>query len=622
MDGDGDSVSRQEFYYQWEWRFHSSAEVMWPYFADTNRFNFDRGNPPLINMNRGQRQPNARRLLGIKIKNFEQVYEEEPFEWVKPLRHSVKRRFTSGFFEDMRLDAELEPTSDGGSIGRYDVWVTARGLLGRLLMPYLVGKITYERFDAAFRKYDRIAASGDKSEVLFQEGRLTFAPGGLERLQAGRETLLAQGADPELVANLVRVLEHADNLTVSRLRPYVLADIWGAPRRAVLELCLQATRAGLLEFRWELLCPLCRGAKDIAESLSGLKSTVHCETCNIDTSANFERSVELAFRPNAAIRANDPGDFCVAGPEVTPHIVAQQLVKPGERRDLMMPLEPGRYRMRALELPGGQHLAAAPQGRDGVTLSASGEGWPGDELIVSLKPVLSLQNQTAEEQLMIMERMAWSDQATTAAEVIALQTFRDLFASEALRPGEQVSVGSMTIIFTDLRESTRMYREIGDAKAFGLVMRHFDVLRRTCDAYQGAVVKTIGDSIMGVFRNPANALRAMLRAQSELAHPGAEHPFFLRVGIHYGPCVAVNLNDRLDYFGSTVNIAARLEALSTGEEIVISDVVRRDPEVIQLLKAMGDKIIIEPVEATLKGFDEDTFELFLIAAKDRVSLVV
>ena len=126
----------------------------------------------------------------------------------------------------------------------------------------------------------------------------------------------------------------------------------------------------------------------------------------------------------------------------------------------------------------------------------------GNELRVALTPTLNLENATAQEQLLILERVVWSDQATTAAEVTALQTFRDLFASEALRPGDQISVGSLTILFTDLKSSTQLYREIGDAPAFGLVMDHFDVLKQAIADEGGAVVKTIGDAVMAVFSTP------------------------------------------------------------------------------------------------------------------------
>ena len=126
-------------------------------------------------------------------------------------------------------------------------------------------------------------------------------------------------------------------------------------------------------------------------------------------------------------------------------------------------------------------------------------------------------------------------------------------------------------------------------------------------------VKTIGDAIMGVFRNPASALVAMLQAQRELAAPPAgTAPLTLKAGIHIGPCIAVTLNERLDYFGSTVNLAARLEGLSTGNDVVISAAVYNDPEVRELLNSPEQKLQAEPFVMELKGFDQERFDLWRI----------
>jgi class 3 adenylate cyclase len=210
--------------------------------------------------------------------------------------------------------------------------------------------------------------------------------------------------------------------------------------------------------------------------------------------------------------------------------------------------------------------------------------------------------------------MAWSDQAATAAEVTALQVFRDLFANEALRPGEQISVGTLTVLFTDLRGSTQLYREIGDAPAFGCVMNHFDVLREAISEEDGAMVKTIGDAVMAVFRRPAGALRAFLSAQQVLASPPeGKRPLLLKVGIHTGPCIAVTLNGRLDYFGCTVNMAARLEGLSSGGDVVISSAVQSDPEVAEMISGPDAELTATRFEVMLKGFDEEQFELWRVA---------
>ena len=188
--------------------------------------------------------------------------------------------------------------------------------------------------------------------------------------------------------------------------------------------------------------------------------------------------------------------------------------------------------------------------------------------------------------MLILERIAWSDQAATAAEVTALQVFRDLFSTEALRPGEQISVGTLTVLFTDLRHSTRLYREIGDATAFGRVMNHFDVLKKFIADHDGAIVKTIGDAVMAVFRCPANALDRNAGCTGSVGESrGRIMPLQLKAGLHSGPCIAVTLNDRLDYFGSTVNMAARLEGLSSGSDVIISRAVFEDAKVSELLES-------------------------------------
>ena len=105
------------------------------------------------------------------------------------------------------------------------------------------------------------------------------------------------------------------------------------------------------------------------------------------------------------------------------------------------------------------------------------------------------------------------------------------------------------------------------------------MLKEAITEHDGALIKTIGDAVMAVFRQPSSALKAMLHAQQRLADPHSGQPLTLKAGVHIGPCIAVTLNERLDYFGSTVNLAARLEGQSSGADIVISSDVYDDPAV-------------------------------------------
>ena len=143
-------------------------------------------------------------------------------------------------------------------------------------------------------------------------------------------------------------------------------------------------------------------------------------------------------------------------------------------------------------------------------------------------------------------------------------------------------------------------------------MDHFDLLRDLMNAEGGVVVKTLGDSIMAAFREPVAALRAALRAQDALGHeaPGRP-PLRLKAGIHFGPCIAVTLNDRLDYFGSTVNVAARLEALSQGDDVIISSDMSADPAVADWLNDPANNLDVQRIETMLKGFDQ-YFDLYSV----------
>jgi class 3 adenylate cyclase len=601
----------KEHVYRWEWRLESSPEALWPLVADTNRFNRDAGVPALdlgeTDMASGRRRLGFRRF-GVAVE-----WEEEPFEWVRPHRFTVVRRYVRGPLAEMRVAVELRPDGAGTRLA-YTVTARPRNALGRVAIPLQIGRISRRRFEETFLRYDRLARSS--RAVPEQSGPVRLESGAAGRLAAAREDLLGRGLDPGLVGRLVELVEKGDELTVARLRPYALARVWDAEPRAVLEVCLHAVRAGLLELSWDLLCPLCRGAQERAPALAAVQPDVHCESCLIDFRVDFDRFVELTFRPNPAIRHTEDREFCVGGPQVTPHVAMQQLLAPGEERVVQPRLERGRHRLRARGVEAGPAVAVVPDGAEEAEIRVGDGGWSPRELSIGEEPALRLVNASGRDRLVALERTAWLDDAATAAEVTALQVFRDLFASEALRPGEPISVGTLALLFTDLRDSTRFYREVGDAPAFGTVMEHLDVLRRVVADEEGAVVKSMGDAIMAVFRRPVGALRAAFRAQRELASgSAAARPHWLKVGIHVGPSIAVNQEGRLDYFGSTVNLAARLVGLSSGEDVVVSAAVLADPEVAELVAGGG--IASEPVEATLKGFDEERFELFRLSAAER-----
>jgi class 3 adenylate cyclase len=351
----------------------------------------------------------------------------------------------------------------------------------------------------------------------------------------------------------------------------------------------------MLSMHWDLLCSNCRGAKRSAASLDRLPRGAHCDTCNIDYERDFTRNVELTFRPVPAIRDLTGGEFCAYGPMQTPHVLIQQNLGPGETRDVEAPLAPGDYRARTLH-PGGDTIFAVNGAAPTIVCE--------DGAITAAAPanagVVRFVNRRAAPVTLVVESREWVKDALTADRVTAMQAFRELFATEALRPGDDVAIGRVTLMFTDLRGSTALYARIGDAAAYRLVREHFAFLADQVREHDGGIVKTIGDAVMAAFHEPAKALAAALAMQRTVVafNAGAERPIVLKLGLHEGPCIAVTLNDRLDYFGSTVNLAARLQGQSIGGDIVLSHAVADDPAVRDMLAPRS----LAAESAAVKGF--------------------
>ena len=193
----------------------------------------------------------------------------------------------------------------------------------------------------------------------------------------------------------------------------------------------------------------------------------------------------------------------------------------------------------------------------------------------------------------------------TARRLFACQTFHDLFRAEVFRESEGFGVKDVIILFTDLKSSTRLYQQIGDLNAFALVREHYGVLNTAILNQHGAVVKTIGDAIMATFNQPVDAVGAgleMLRELRRLNQSSQRGDLILKIGIHRGAAISVTLNERIDYFGQTVNIASRVQGSAGGDEIYLTEEIYSSSGVLDLLQKYGCKI--ESIMIALKDIEE------------------
>jgi len=203
---------------------------------------------------------------------------------------------------------------------------------------------------------------------------------------------------------------------------------------------------------------------------------------------------------------------------------------------------------------------------------------------------------------------------TRGLDLLLVPAFWELFSGDAPPADESLSIARVAILFTDLKGSTAMYAERGDPRAYRLVRDHFAILGEAIDRNNGALVKTIGDAVMASFASGADAVRAAFESQAELCARARDMggELVLKAGVHAGACLAVKLNDRLDFFGGAVNTAARVQGLSRGNDVVVSDEVLVDIDA----EKRGTKHfqIEESFDAQLRGLLEPVRVHRLVAA--------
>lgn len=601
-----------------ERRFAAPSALVWALLSDTHRYNRALGMPPPRYTWReveGRRQRVAEVVQG----GVAMTWIEPPYEWIEGRQLVSRRQFLSGPARSGGFTVEVEDDASGGCVARVTAAGDAKSWLLRAIGPLMrahlrrkleaymgaVAQVIEARAEAeptdaaqppAARAQDLLAGA----EVGLASGqRSPVDTGELERRAA---RLAAAPVDAAVAKHLVDALASRPDEEVAQMRPFELARQWSEDRRRVLQAFLHATQAGLVDLDWQINCPVCRVSAQVVSSLAEVGRELHCDACNIRYDVDFGANVEAVFRCNKAIRPVQPAVFCAASPSFRPHVLAQLRVEPGATRTLSLPLADGRLHLRTLGSqrafdltePDPPAHVEVDVGPDAVVARAQGraEGRPTEVV---------LRSRVDEPVYVVVERGAWSSDAVLGSIVASLPDFVDLFATEAPAAGLELSIGRITLLFSDLTGSTALYERVGDARAYAVVQEHFRVMEQAIADHEGAVVKTMGDAVMASFSTPHQAVAAARRAVHETEARHGELGIGVKLGVHEGPCLAVRANDRLDFFGTTVNLAARLQGQASAGELVVMEELASIPAVAEQLAGAPRRGLV----ARLKGIAEE-----------------
>jgi adenylate cyclase len=162
--------------------------------------------------------------------------------------------------------------------------------------------------------------------------------------------------------------------------------------------------------------------------------------------------------------------------------------------------------------------------------------------------------------------------------------------------------GTVTIVFTDIVDSTILTARLGDHAWLDQLRRHNQVIRDTAAAHGGIVVETQGDGSMLAFSSARRAVACAQAIQGEIdrAFADTSAPLRVRIGIHTGDA----LHEADHFYGTTVHYAARVASNALGGEVLVSNLVR------ELVSGSGVHFR-ESREVELKGL-EGSHRLFAI----------
>jgi len=573
----------------WVFDVKGTPEALWPYIADSSRLNRALGTAEMRFEERDGKRWGTARNGGVRHE-----WLEVPWNWVANQWLTCLRVYERGFMRVMFAIHRLEPIPTGTRVYLY-FGAVPRGVFGAAAL-----RLGFPTLERAYRRV--LPALADQLERLRPDVLLLPPPQlpepATQRLRQQREVLVAEGLPVACVDALVDWLRTGDDPDLHRIQIRERARVWGLPEQDLLRTALHATRAGLLTLSWDTVCPHCRGVRDENATLAELAAQSRCDACQVTFSTDTQESVEVTFRVHPSVRDVPDQVYCSAEPSKKDHIRVQRTVAPGAQVALHPGLAPGRYTVWR-DRDGGWYLDV---GEGGAQTVAWAQHPAGTVVATSPDATIELSNETGAPGTFRIERATWNDHALRAGHLLSFQEFRDLFSEDYIGADVRLGVGEQTLLFTDVVGSTAFYTLRGDPAAFVEIKKHFDEVFAIVGQNRGAVVKTIGDAVMASFVNPVDAVRAS-RQIHDAFHPGrTDTPIRLRISLNTGPCIAVRLNANADFFGGTVNVAAKLQALAEGYQIAISEATYRAPSVAEYLAEQ--KAELEIMAYTSKALPE------------------
>lgn len=531
----------------------SEASAIWEWLSDSSRINRALGMGKRLEIERDGQLIVRTKMLGIV-----QEWIELPWSWVSGESIIVDREYNTGFAKYNHSIFYFKDNSLYIYMG-----FTPSSLLSKSLLTVGVKSVVADLANL-LSEIDSELMSGMAVPSFFTKSIDSLNDEQKVLLNSSLESCKSSGMDDDIISRIYDLICLGDELDLYRIRLKELSVKWDLDERKLLRNFLIATKHNVFKMSWDIICPSCLGPRTEVSELVDLLNVDHCEACKIKFETDGENSIEVTFKVNPKIRAVEKLQFCAAEPARKKHIKVQWSSKDNfVKKSLYLPS--GEYRLRVLGHDGSMFLSISDSGESDVLVDLSGS-----EIKVNNLFTINIPNEI-ENGIVIIEDKDADPMALRPRDVFSISDFKKLFSEQELGQGIQLYLGEQTILFTDIVSSTKYYESFGDKYAFEEIKKHFGDVYRVFEEFNGVIIKTIGDAVMASFPSPLLALKACEKVH-EIFNPNhTNYNFQLRMSSHIGKVIGVNSDTGIDYFGNTVNVAAKLQNIADDQQLGVSD---------------------------------------------------
>ncbi len=556
-------LEEEKLDFLWYFNLKSRPEELWDYLSDTSATNKALGLPPME-----FREENGK-LYGKSINaGILLEWEEPPWQWEYGKYIKNQRIYSKGFAKYVRAmylfdyDDNLKQTN----LYIYFGWIP-RNVSGKILLKIAMPKIQ-KKYGTYLKKLDEMIQQKRINEILRFDQNPEIIKKTLEKIYSLYEEL-DDDSLKKYYKDIWQYLLKQNNDFLYRIRIKKIAKDLNINFFKVLEFFLKSTQKGFFVLTYDIVCPHCKGVRRELKNLGEIPESDYCEVCKIDFDSTTFNNIEISFKIHPSVLKIEKQFYCAAEPAKKPHILLQKIIPPNTSTEIELNFPFKVYRLRWL---GEKKYVIIEINENGSKNLMINEFFDDNNLhkALSYNSIINVKNHSNEEKEIILEYFKDDELILRPYELFNFQEYRDLFSENVLSTKIKLDIGIQYLMFIDMSSSTKMYLEKGDDIAFSIVKKFFEINYSFIKKNYGAVVKTMGDSIFASFPNEELLLQCAMEIWYFF---NSYKDIKIKIVLNKGKVLAVNLNTGIDYFGTPVNILAKMEKYLKEQEIAIPDII-------------------------------------------------